>query len=58
MEVSPSKYCGECDRNFRPGEIVYVTWLEVYAFCGLCKSKVTLINDWETRIVPVTKIEE
>ncbi|MET3657883.1 hypothetical protein [Sporosarcina psychrophila] len=52
MKKSLSKYCGECQKDFVPGEIVYFTWLENHSFCGNCKRKLVLINDWETRQIP------
>lgn len=50
MKVSTSKECEECERSFRPGEVVYVSWIAEDPFCSSCRSKLTLINDWETRI--------
>lgn len=60
MKESGSKYCGECQIDFKAGEIVYYTWYENRSFCGNCKR---LMNervsaeylDWEQRIVPSIK---
>lgn len=52
MKESKSKYCGECEKDFVPGEIVHYAWIENRSFCSTCKSKLD-IKDWEERKVPV-----
>ncbi|MFY0521395.1 hypothetical protein ACOMCU_26800 [Lysinibacillus sp. UGB7] len=51
MKEAKSKYCGECQRDFVPGEIVWYAWIENRSFCSDCKSKLN-IKDWEPRKVP------
>ncbi|WP_248508805.1 hypothetical protein [Sporosarcina sp. NCCP-2222] len=47
-----SNMCGECERDFRPGEIVYYAWIENRTFCGKCQVKLApVIKDWEPRLV-------
>ena len=51
MKEAKSKYCGECEKDFTPGEIVHYAWIENRSFCSTCKSKLD-IKDWEERKVP------
>lgn len=48
MKISTSKYCGECQRDFSPGEIVHYAWIENRSFCSNCQQKLN-IRDWEER---------
>ncbi|MDI2588086.1 hypothetical protein OR571_13410 [Psychrobacillus sp. NEAU-3TGS] len=53
MIEAKSSYCGECQSDFKPGQIVYYAWIENRSFCGKCHIQLrTLIQDWETRQVP------
>ncbi|MFJ8064869.1 hypothetical protein ACIQYS_09570 [Psychrobacillus sp. NPDC096426] len=53
MKEAKSTYCGECQRNFKPGEIVHFAWIENRSFCGKCQVKLQdVIRDWEPRQVP------
>ncbi|GKV54271.1 hypothetical protein NCCP2222_02180 [Sporosarcina sp. NCCP-2222] len=52
MKKALSNMCGECERDFRPGEIVYYAWIENRTFCGKCQVKLApVIKDWEPRLV-------
>lgn len=39
MKEAAHEFCGECRKDFKPGEIVYYTWYENLTFCGTCKRK-------------------
>lgn len=51
MKPTTLTYCGECERDFYPGEKVWFAWIENRCFCMDCKSKLQ-IQDWEPRKVP------
>lgn len=51
MKTTTLKYCGECQRDFKPGEIVWYAWIENRCFCATCKDRLQ-IQDWEPRKVP------
>lgn len=53
MKEARSTYCGECRRDFVPGEVVYFAWIENRSFCVECYVKLkSKIKDWEPRLVP------
>ena len=53
IKFSSSEYCGECEKDFEPGEIVYFTWFENRSFCVECHVKLKpQIADWEPRKIP------
>lgn len=53
MKPARSTYCGECTKDFKPGEVVYFAWIENRSFCAECHLKLKpKIKDWETRYVP------
>ena len=53
MKVSTSINCGEFQRNFVFGEIVYFAWIENRSFCSDCSPKLNF-KDWEeSRIIEV-----
>jgi len=56
MKDTISNYCGECERDFVAGEVVYYTWYENNFFCEKCKEvmnkRVThSYLDWQLRKV-------
>lgn len=51
MKYSLSSYCGECKRDFVPGQIVNYTPLENRSFCSSCREKINTTL-WERRIIP------
>ena len=54
MKEAQSKYCGECERDFVPGEVVWYAWIENRSFCASCKENLN-ISDWEPRKIPETE---
>lgn len=50
MKESKSKYCGECHKDFEPGEIVWFAAIENHSFCSKCKTQLN-IKEWEKRRV-------
>ena len=58
LKEAKSNYCGECQRDFKPGEIVDFAWIENRSFCGKCQLKLqAVIRDWEPRQVPIKEVE-
>lgn len=58
LKEAKSKYCGECQRDFKAGEIVHYAWIENSSFCGKCQLKLqAVIRDWEPRQVPIKEVE-
>ena len=60
LKEAAHEYCGECRKDFSPGEIVYYTWYENLTFCGKCKrimnERVTpSYLDWQERVVKGVK---
>lgn len=56
MKETSIKYCAECQRDFKVGEIVNFTWYENRCFCNECKKimnkRVTpSYLDWQLRKV-------
>lgn len=49
LRIAKSSYCGECQRDFHDGEIVWYAWIENHSFCTGCKEKLN-IKDWEPRM--------
>lgn len=45
--MTEEKYCGECRKEFKPGEITYFTWYEGKSLCGNCKRKLESLVDAE-----------
>lgn len=53
MKQSISTYCGECERDFKAGEIVHFAWIENRSFCSDCQRKLKpKISEWEERYIP------
>lgn len=51
MKETKLTNCGECQKDFRPGEIVWFSWMENRCFCSPCQSKLPF-GQWEPQLVP------
>lgn len=49
MKSTTVKYCGECQRDFLPREMVWYAAIENNCFCPRCKKKLD-IKKWEPRL--------